>query len=89
MNVASEVRNVETSPERNLPCRILCRRDGEYESVIVILLDSSPEQISVFNNNMLARAPIYHERNIFTVAFCRQTREWKVRVIKVFVCRKN
>lgn len=36
MNVASEVRNVETSPERNLPCRILCRRDGEYESVIVI-----------------------------------------------------
>lgn len=29
------------------------------------LLDSSLEQISVFNNNMLARAPIYHGRNIF------------------------
>lgn len=38
---------------------------------------------------MLARAPVYHERNIFTVVFCCQTCEWKVRVIKVFVCRKN
>lgn len=36
MNVASEVLNVGTPPERNLPCRILCRHDGEYESVIVI-----------------------------------------------------
>lgn len=53
-NVASKVRNIGTSPERNLSCRIL-RSDGEYESVIRIFWTVSPSR-SLFSTTIWPHA---------------------------------
>lgn len=66
MNVASEVRNVGTSPERNLPCRILCRSDGEYESVIVIrIFWTVPRSRSLFSTTICSYARPFITSGIF------------------------
>lgn len=66
MNVASEVRNVGTSPERNLRCRML-RSDGEYESVIVIRIfwTASPQSRSLFSTTIYSHARPFITSGIF------------------------